>query len=123
MISVTRKSRAGKSCATAGGGSVCPRCCRRVAEGTEVTATADLIEAQKKYYRQLERAADLRAQAEDVESTAEEALANKIAYALDVQRVPLRQAWKALGWSNVKTKAWADRARKRNTELLRKGTN
>lgn len=88
-----------------------------------MTTTADLIEAQKKYYRQLERAADLRAQAEEVESTAELALANKIAYTLDIQKVPLRQVWKALGWSNVKTKAWADKARKRNIELLRKGTN
>lgn len=83
----------------------------------------ELFQVRGRYHERMQRASELRAQAEEMEKRATERLENAIARTLDADKVPLAKVWKALGWSNVKTKAWADRARKRNNELLRKGIN
>lgn len=82
-----------------------------------------LARSHYRYQLRLVKAAELRKRAEEIESGADEYLENEIAYALDSDKITLASARRSLGWSNVKVKAWADKARKRNTELLRKGTN
>lgn len=81
-----------------------------------------LLLAKGRYHERMERASQLRAQAEVMETAAKERLENAIAYELDFEKTSLTQVWKSMGWSNDKVKSWAEKSRKRNRVLLRRGT-
>lgn len=57
------------------------------------------------------------------EQEAVEDLENTLALMLDSKAFTLSQLIQETGYSNTKVKAMAERARRRNREFLRKGTN
>lgn len=61
--------------------------------------------------------------AKEKERDRQEELENVIAFVLDYKQANQTEVAKALGCSRDKMNRLADNARKRNTELLRKGTN